>query len=140
MILADAILALIVALVFTALLGALFKRKATGRTFWLTAAAMFLFVWAAGIWATPAGPITWGIYWIPFVVAGLVMMLIFAAFMPGWGRAELGTGGFGSYGWVLMILLALVIVAGYAASPRMTETPGYTLTEPQPTQTAPMNP
>lgn len=35
--------------------------------------------WAGGIWITPFGPLLWGITWLPFLLSGLIVALIFAA-------------------------------------------------------------
>jgi len=32
-----------------------------------------------GIWITPFGPLLWGITWLPFLLSGLIVALIFAA-------------------------------------------------------------
>lgn len=35
--------------------------------------------WAGGIWIPPFGPLLWGITWLPFLLSGLIVALIFAA-------------------------------------------------------------
>jgi hypothetical protein len=38
---------------------------------------VFLAAWAGGIWITPAGPAFLGIYWLSFLVIGLLFALLF---------------------------------------------------------------
>jgi hypothetical protein len=35
--------------------------------------------WAGGIWISPFGPILWGATWLPFLLSGLIVALVFAA-------------------------------------------------------------
>jgi hypothetical protein len=40
---------------------------------------LFLAVWAGGVWITPFGPALWGVYWLPFVVVGILTALLLLA-------------------------------------------------------------
>ncbi|HWB14344.1 MAG TPA: hypothetical protein VG826_34280 [Pirellulales bacterium] len=74
--------ALVVALVFTAILAAI-GRGGYERGNWLTAVILFgiLFLasWAGGIWLHPVGPTVWGAAWMPFVAVGFMVALLVAA-------------------------------------------------------------
>ena len=35
--------------------------------------------WAGGVWLTPIGPTLWEVYWLPFLVVGLIVALVLAA-------------------------------------------------------------
>ena len=100
---------------------------------------VFLAAWAGGIWFAPAGPFVWRLYWIPFLVIGLIVALLIAATGPSPSRPSRGSlrqteetqarettgarrifnaagetfGALGVFFWSLLILLALVIVIRY---------------------------
>jgi hypothetical protein len=44
---------------------------------------IFLATWAGGVWVRPFGPSLFGIYWLPFVLAGLIFVLFLAISTPG---------------------------------------------------------
>jgi hypothetical protein len=46
--------------------------------FWI----IFLTTWAGGIWVRPFGPSFWGIYWLPFLFIGIIIVLILAVSYP----------------------------------------------------------
>lgn len=58
---------------------------------WIPLLVLFLFVWAGGVWVTPFGPEAGGIYWLPYVVVGLLAALVLAAATPPWWRPKAGT-------------------------------------------------
>jgi MFS family permease len=43
---------------------------------------IFLATWAGGIWLRPFGPTVWGIRWIVFLLAGLIIVLFLFIFIP----------------------------------------------------------
>jgi hypothetical protein len=43
---------------------------------------IFLGTWAGGVWITPIGPSLWGIKWLPFFLAGLLLALLLAGHVP----------------------------------------------------------
>jgi NADH:ubiquinone oxidoreductase subunit 6 (subunit J) len=89
---------------------------------------LFLGTWAGGLWITPFGSPWLGVYWMPFVVAGLFVALLVAATDQSSRRsyerketepdhvehAALATA-FGLLFWILIMALAIAIVAGYSA-------------------------
>lgn len=89
---------------------------------------LFLGTWAGGLWITPFGSPWLGVYWMPFLVAGLFVALLVAATDQSSRRsyerketepdhvehAALATA-FGLLFWILIMALAIAIVAGYSA-------------------------
>lgn len=43
---------------------------------------IFLGKWAGGIWIRPVGPALWGIKWLSFLLAGLLLALLLAGHVP----------------------------------------------------------
>ena len=88
MIIIDLILALIIALILTSLLVPLgrFHSPRTGERgligFVFILFLLFVFTWAGGLWVAPFGPVIFGVTWMPFVLAGLILALILAAVLP----------------------------------------------------------
>lgn len=96
---------------------------------------VFLFVlllfaiWAAGVWITPFGPAIGTVYWLPFLIAGLVLMLLFIVILPPsprwdekYSMRETGMesapekaawAGFGIFFWFLVVFFALAIILSY---------------------------
>lgn len=77
---------LIAALVITLALGALFlwgagRHNPWGGFFWFFT-VLFLFTWAAGAWTGPYGPPVAGFYWVPFLIWGILFLLILSALFP----------------------------------------------------------
>lgn len=58
-------------------------RKSGRRTglIWLFL-IIFLSVWAGGMWLKPFGPTMWGVHWLTFLIAGIVVILLFFIFIP----------------------------------------------------------
>ena len=77
---------LIAALVITLILGSLFlwgaKRHNPWGGWFLFFLVLFLFIWAAGAWSGPYGPTVAGFYWVPFLIWGLLFLLILTALFP----------------------------------------------------------
>ncbi len=80
MFLVHFLFAALVAVLLTAIFAAGFRIRGP----WANAAAFFtillLATWAGGIWHTPFGPPLWGVYWLPFLIVGLIFALMLAAF------------------------------------------------------------
>ena len=87
----------------------------------------FLFTWAASVWLTPRGPVIGGVYWLPVVLAALIIAFLLAA-VPGGNASEKpkvetisqvkeeeeASEKFAKiFLWLSLILLALVIILGY---------------------------
>ncbi|MBD3337300.1 MAG: hypothetical protein GF355_17445 [Candidatus Eisenbacteria bacterium] len=128
------IFALIIAVLFSALLVGLFGWRHPART-GAGAALVFLFLilllatWAGGAWMGPFGPPLWGGYWLPPLLVGVVILLIIAALVPvrpprtrvaadePSGEVEGPALFFGLFFWLLLLALAVAVVAAYASSP-----------------------
>lgn len=124
MVFADFLLALFLALVLTLVFALGFRRrnwKAQAVFYFLI---LFLATWAGGLWAPPIGPDWKGLFYIPFVVAGLVFALLLAVLMPPPRKIPPADSGVPEprpgalfvtdvLFWVLVAALAVVIAAGY---------------------------
>lgn len=86
---------------------------------------LFLITWAIGTWARPLGPAIWGVYWLPFLIGGVLIALLLAAVVPpgkprtrreAIEKAEMQTGAeavLGAFFWVLIVAVAIAVIARY---------------------------
>src|SRR5690606_8371874 len=127
----DFAFAIVVALVLSLLLVPWMSGRRMHARGSLVAAFLFFFfvllltTWAGGLWLSPIGPPLWGVYWLPFVIVGLLVALIMAAAADVGGRRYGHAGSeatetevaavtaFGLLFWVLMLTLLAAIVFGY---------------------------
>lgn len=86
---------------------------------------LFLLAWAGGVWLSPVGPSVWNVPLLPFLIAAVIGLLIFAVLVPQTGPArrreeelQHATEGeaiagvtIGAAYWVVLILLAAAILA-----------------------------
>lgn len=75
------------ALIVAVLLTLAFASVGGGRRPWSGMLTFLLIIllasWSGGIWISPFGPVLWGATWLPFLLSGLVVALVFlAAEMP----------------------------------------------------------
>jgi len=83
MILVDFLVAFFVALLLSSVVFLGLRRTGPWASFLFLFFALFLATWAGGIWITPVGrPFLGGIYWLPFLMAGVVFALLMAAAVP----------------------------------------------------------
>jgi len=82
MIVLELLFAFIVALILSTLLMLIWGREATRTGFFCFFLIILLSSWAGGVWARPFGPLLWGIHWLPFLSAGLIVALIFTVSAP----------------------------------------------------------
>jgi hypothetical protein len=83
MIFVDFLIALFVALLLSSVVFLGLRRTGPWASFLFLFFALFLATWAGGIWITPIGrPFLGGIYWLPFLMAGVVFALLLAAAAP----------------------------------------------------------
>lgn len=79
-------LELLVALVVSSLLSALFVLATRRESRWTGLFWIFLIIfpatWAGGIWVRPFGPPLWGVHWLRFLFAGLISALFLAVSVP----------------------------------------------------------
>jgi hypothetical protein len=95
---------------------------------------MILFAsWAGGVWVRPIGPALWGVYWVPFVMVGLLVALLLFASTPTQPfvkpprplddqaeaevEAEVLGATLGASFWVMLIFLVIAIAAHYITRP-----------------------
>lgn len=80
-ILLDVLLALLVGLLFAAILVYGFGRRAPGPMagFLFFAVLLFFVVWAGSVWIAPIGPELWGVPFVTMLLVGLVVAMIIAA-------------------------------------------------------------
>lgn len=82
MIFADFLIALLVALLLSSIVFIGLRRTGPWASFAFLFFALFLATWAGGIWITPIGRPLAGVYWLPFLMAGVVFALLLAAAVP----------------------------------------------------------
>jgi hypothetical protein len=134
MFLTHLLVAFLVALFLSLLLIPLRRPKTTHAKASTAVGVLFLFfilflgTWAGGLWIMPFGSPWLGVYWMPFLVAGVFIALVVAATdQSSWRskeredtrsdrveRAALATA-FGLLFWILIMALLLAIYAGYSA-------------------------
>jgi hypothetical protein len=78
MLLWDLFATLGILVVFSAILLGFFKRRKWGILL-LILAYLFLAMWAGSVWAGLVGPLRFGMFWLPILMAGLALALIFSA-------------------------------------------------------------
>lgn len=107
-----------------------YRRRGYPRAkFWPLFGVLFLptllAVWAATLWMAPVGPVVWDVYWVPALIAGVVVALLVIALSPSTRsrrkilskeeiRNEERIGlAVGIFFWVVLVLLIFAVVAGY---------------------------
>lgn len=132
---AEMLMALIVAALFTAGLSWLARRR--GAPVALAALVLFFLIvflatWAVGSWIGPRGPTAFGVPWLAFAIVGLVIALVAAAAPPTryWRAAAGGAPEprvAGPLVWILLAMLILAIVGNHVEERRA----GATSPQPQ---------
>jgi hypothetical protein len=132
MLLADFILAFIIAAIVSSLLAFVLGWQGPGHGgLWPSFLFIFFIIlivtWAGGVWITPFGTPVWGVYWLPFVAVGLVLALVLLAINPprkprtrreaiqrreDERQASALVSGFF---WVMLLALGVAIVTHYVA-------------------------
>jgi len=115
---------LLFALLVSVLLTAIFLfglgRKESWRRFLTFFLPVFLAAWAGGLWVTPVGPSAWGVYWVPFLFAGLMFALLLAATAPSRSPRSLREAAEQAsqeeqveraVGWLFWVLVAALVAA-----------------------------
>jgi hypothetical protein len=120
----DILVALLVGVVLTALFALVFGNVGPWQTWWLFLLIVFLAAWAGGAWVTPFGPTLFEVYWLPFLLVGLLFAILLAAVPPAeprtYGRTmtqeraeETAAIAVSFFFWVFVMGLLLVIVLAY---------------------------
>jgi hypothetical protein len=123
MLLLDLMVALAVALLVTAIFAAGLRGRSVWPNWLVFFGLVLLAAWAGGVWIRPVGPPAWGVYWVPFLLVGLVIALLLAVTLePERAQrrraAAAEPGGksstvFSVLMWVLTIGLAIAILLAY---------------------------
>jgi hypothetical protein len=124
MILFDVLFAIGIGLLFTAIFAGLFGRTGPWASIPVFFALIFLAAWVGGVWLAPLGPAIFGVYWIPYLIFGLIVALVLAAAaqpvrtiagqQTGEGEEEQPTRRvFDGFFFILVAVLVIAIVVGY---------------------------
>jgi hypothetical protein len=73
---------LLITVILTAVFAVGIRRRTTWNILLPFFIILFLATWATGIWIRPIGPVIGGIFWLPFLVIGLLYAFLLAAFIP----------------------------------------------------------
>jgi hypothetical protein len=73
------VLAFFVALILTLIFVRGFRRAGPWSSFLAFFLLIFFASWAGGLWMQPLGAALWGVYWLPFLLVGLIFALVIAA-------------------------------------------------------------
>lgn len=76
------LVSLVIALAVAAVFVLVFRQKGPWGKGLFFLLLIFLFTWAGGIWVLPFGPSVYNVYWMPFVLSGLIVALIGASVAP----------------------------------------------------------
>jgi Mg2+/citrate symporter len=126
-IIVAAIVAIVLVLLFAGFIGASWRRRdGAWASIWLLFLIAFLAAWSGGLWIRPIGPPIWGTFWVPFVIAGLLVLLVFAAMAPPRRRPRTAKEAIeeakdtvaveatlNSFFWLLLFFLILGVILGY---------------------------
>ncbi len=119
--------ALIISLGLSAIFIAGFRKRGPWNSFLPFFAVVFLASWAGGIWFSQLGPSIGGIYWLPYLIMGLIFALLLAAVTSPFPRdttvqfVEAGEKNpekekamvLGIYFWILIFALGVLIATRY---------------------------
>ena len=81
MFIVDMLFALVIALVLTGLFAMLFRGMRMGNGLLLFLLILFLATWTGGLWIGPFGPTLLNVYWLPFLLVGLLITLLMIVFI-----------------------------------------------------------
>jgi hypothetical protein len=122
------LIALGVAAVLSFILVQMFGRERAWAGFLVFMVVIMLMSWAGGVWMQPIGPAAGGIYWLPFVLTGVLVALLIGAFhyakevrsapIPSAKKEEKVytakiTAELGFFFWILLVVLIVVIGVAY---------------------------
>jgi hypothetical protein len=122
------LIALGVAVVLSFVLVQVIGRERALAGFLVFMAVILLMSWAGGVWLRPIGPVAGGVYWLPFVLTGLLVALLIAAFHYTKEVREAPlplstqerkvhdvkvTTEAGALLWVLLVVLIVIIAVSY---------------------------
>jgi hypothetical protein len=128
----DLLFVLAVALLIASLFGMGGREYAAGLDLLAFFPLVFFGTWALGAWFRPIGPPVMGGYWVPYLIAGVVIALLLMAGVVAaaagrrertltHARDELKAGAaaaavFGVFFWVFLLASLVAIVAAYLSA------------------------
>lgn len=117
---------LLLTLILTTMFAVGIRRRTTWNILLPFFLILFLATWATGIWIRPIGPVIGGIFWLPFLVIGLLYAFLLTAFIPSSQpprtsrekvrqkvREQEVLSVLNVFFWLLIIGLIVVIIARY---------------------------
>jgi hypothetical protein len=78
----EFLVVLLITLILTAIFAVGIRRRTTWNILVPFFIILFLATWATGIWIRPIGPVIKGIFWLPFLLVGLLYALLLTVFIP----------------------------------------------------------
>jgi hypothetical protein len=110
-----------------------FSTKRPLRGLWIFFVILFLATWMGQLWITPAGPLFWGVPWIPLIGIPLFIALLLLALISGPApqnkkpaknlqpetrnqepeTVEAPLIALGFFFWILVTLMIIAIATGY---------------------------
>ena len=113
--------ALFFALIITSIFSFVVRRTGPWSGFWVFFILLFFISLGAGEWAAPRGPVAWGYYWAPGLIAALIFALVLAAATPTPRSSHRTTGNddiesgaavvLDIFFWVLIVILIVAAIA-----------------------------
>lgn len=76
---AELIGSLFIAVFITTIFYFALKSRGPWGSFWIFFFVVLMIVWAASLWINPAGPVFLGVAWVPLLVIGFLVGLLFIA-------------------------------------------------------------
>lgn len=128
----ELFIAFVIAFVLSIIFGAAFRWERPGRpglwpSMFFLFVIIFLVTWAIGGWVTPVGPSMSGIYWLSFLIVGVIVALILAAAIPPRRRprnieeakrqaesASETQAMLGAFFWILFIAMIIILIWRYS--------------------------
>lgn len=83
MLLVAILFSLFFAVILTAIFALVFRNTGPWSGFWIFFLVVFLFSFIAGQWVTPVGPEAYGYYWMPGLLAAIIVATLMAAVATG---------------------------------------------------------
>jgi heme A synthase len=125
--------AVIVALLLSLIFVKGVRRDDKWPGFILTLVVIFLAAWAGGLWISPFGPTLWDAAILPFMVSGLLALLLVAGLAMGGRRSTVEFAreegeerprpgpmtAIGAFFWILLVILFLAVLLGYVVGPEV---------------------
>jgi uncharacterized membrane protein YfcA len=127
MVFTDIIFSFLIAILITSLfVGVKYRkeRRIWEKRIWPLFVVIFLATWATSIWITPSGLVPAQYAWFPMLVAGIILAVVVATFLPAEGEKDIdkeekteqvkrNMKSTNTWFWVLIFILIIPIVLGY---------------------------